>query len=449
MKMAQKLFMYLFFIAIGYLFVFTATYKVLENDKVYNTLFAPYMATYENQDGAISVVKKPFVKITETGYETMDAAHYSYIKDNLYKVNPNDKETNYNYGFFPLFPVLWKFFSGLGIVTLNYFLHFASIVILAFAFCREKMFAAVITILVLPTLTVFLLPYTEALFMFSISVALLGYKEKNKFLYISGVILASATRPVFLLFIGTLVATEIFQYLRNKKTDYKNMLLVSTTVISVTFLISLFQYSFHKGSLFTFMTVQKHWGTFFRIPDTINDWSMEGYGMNVWSLLFCLVFGLTILVSTFFKKPKTISSFDYWYYFSWIYLLATCVYVLLFQGGCLHSLYRYTLCSPFFYVIIFQHINNPEATSNRNSFILFVLFLVSCFIFFGLVDYASEWGFSKAGFVLLTLNLLLFILNSHLNFRIKYFSYILLILTGILWNCYLYNMFFSKAWIFL
>lgn len=447
--MTRKLFLYLFFICIGYLFVFSVTYKALENATIYNKFFSFFVPTYENQNGLVYVVNKPFVHISEPGYIAMDAVHYSYIKDNLYVVDLNDIETNYNYGFFPLFPIVWKFFSGLGIITLNYFLHFGSIVLLAFAFCRQKTLTAIITVLALPTLTVFLLPYTEALFMFSISVALFGYKGKNKFLYFSGLIMAAATRPVFLLFLGALIATEIFQWLRNKKTDHKHLLITSATITSVTLFVSLFQYTFHRSSLFTFMTVQKHWGTFFRLPDTINDWSMEGYGMNVGALFFCLIFGFAILISTILKRSKSESSFDYWYYFSWIYLVFTCIYVLLFQGGCLHSLYRYTLCSPFFYVILFQHINNTNKLSLGSILLLFVCFVVSCCLLFAYGEYPSQWAFARTGFVLLTINLLFFILNPRLNDRIKYISYIPLIIYGIFWNCYLYNMFFSKAWIFL
>ncbi len=447
--MTRKLIIYLFIIALGYFIVFKFAYKALENERVYTSLFSSFMPTYENQNGAIYHVNKPFSKISEAGYEIMDAAHYAYIKNNLYTVDPNDTETNFNYGFFPLFPIIWKFFSGLGIITLNFFLHFAAIVLLAFTFCRNKIIIAVITVIALPTLTVFLLPYTEALFMFTISLALYGYKEKNTPLYIIGLALSSATRPVFLLFLVTLFVTEIFQYLRNKKTDRMHILISSGTVTLVTLLVSLFQSFFHKGSLFTFMSVQKHWGTFFRIPETINDWSMEGYGMNVWALLFCFVFGTAVLVSTLVKKSKIESNFDYWYYFSWVYLISTCLYVLFFQGGCLHSLYRYTLCSPFFYVILFQHINSQEAVPSRFFVILSILFFIACIIFLRLIGYGQQLDFSKLGFVLLTINLLLYIIKSKLSDRYRYIGYCSLILCGIFWNCYLYNMFFSKAWIFL
>ena len=447
--MTRKILFYSFLIACGYFIAFKLTYTLLENEKVYTSFFASFMPTYENQNGDVNIVYKPFTKITESGYTLVDAASYSYIKDNFYNANPNVKETNSVYGFFPLFPLIWKFFSGYGIIILNYFLHFVSIVILAFVFCKKKILMAVVTIISLPTLTVFLLPYTEALFMFSISIALLGYKEKNKYLYFSGLIMASATRPVFLLFLFSLIATELFQFLCNKKIQYKHLLVTSTIVLSVTFIISLIQYTFHKQSLFTFMTVQNFFGTYFRIPNTINDWSIEGYGMNVWALLFCVIFGITSLISKYFKKSNRESNFNYWYYFSWFYLIATCIYVLLFQGGCLHSLYRYTLCSPFFYIIIFNHINILETLSLKKSLLLTCCFIISCLLFFHFVSFSSQFGFSKIGFVLLMLNLLFFIVSRHLNNYSKYIIYIPLIIVSILWNCYLYNMFFSRAWIFL
>ncbi|CAN5365094.1 hypothetical protein BH11BAC1_BH11BAC1_15100 [soil metagenome] len=445
----RKLFTYLFLIAVGYLLVFSLTYKALENPGIYDRFFSSFMPTYENQDGVINLVKKPFVKITEGNIDGVDAEHYSYIKDNLYTIDPNDPESNYNSGFFPLFPVIWKFFSGLGIITLNYFLHFASIVLLAFAFCRNKIIIATITILALPTLTVFLLPYTEALFMFSISIALFGYKEKNNFLYVSGLIMSAATRPIFLLFLGTLIATEIYQYWRTKKTNFKNLFLISAVVTLTTFLVSLFQSAFHKGSLLTFMTVQKHWGTYFRIPTELSDWSFEGNGMNVWALAFCVFIGGTILILSLLKRNSTNSNFDYWYYFSWIYLIGTCMYVLLFQGGCLHSLYRYTLCLPFFYVIIFQHLNNTGTLSPGKRMVLFTGFLAVCAALFFIVNYPSKWDFSRLGFYLLSLNLLLFLFYDSINRRIGFVGYAVLILGGVLWNCFLYNMFFSKGWVFL
>ena len=449
MVITRRLILYLFFIAIGFLICFALIYKSLENSRVYNAYFSSFMPTYENQNGTICSVNKPFTKIEEIGYIAMDAASYWYIRNNFYTIDPNNIETNYTFGFFPLFPVLWKFFSGQGIIIINYFLHFIAIVILAFTFCRKKIVFAIITVLALPTLSVFLLPYTESLFMFSISVALLGYTKENKYLYTIGLILASATRPIFLLFLFALIATEVYQYLRNKKINYKHLLFTSAIVISVTLLVSLFQYSYHKSSLFTFMSVQRHWGTYFRIPNKISDWSWEGYGMNVWALLFCFIFGIASLISALFKKLKTESGFEYWYYFSWIYLIAVCGYVLFFQGGCLHSLYRYTLCCPFFYVIIFNHINSMERLPIGGALILFISFVIVCDLFFHAVEYPAKGGFDRTGFILLTINLLFFILSAKVSDRIKYFSYIPLIIAGIIWNCYLYNMFFSKAWVFL
>jgi len=448
-QMSRKFLFSLFLIAAGYYLAFKLTYKALEKEKIYNTFFSSFMPTYENQNGSINLVHKPFAKISENGYLVMDASHYAYIRDHMYSVDPALEESKYSSGFFPLFPITWKFFSSLGIITLNFFLHFAAILLLASAFCKNKIQLAAVTILALPTLTVFFLPYTEGMFIFFVSLALWAHKNNKRNLYIIGLALASATRPVFLLFVCGAIAAEVYRYLRTGKTDFKEVLTLTGTVTIVTFLVSLFQFSYHRESLFKFMTVQKHWDTYFRIPQTINDWSREGYGMNVWALFFCLIFGGAVLISGLLKKERAENDFDQWYYFSWIFLIGTCVYVLFFQGGTLHSLYRYTLCSPFFYVIIFQHMNNMKSMRLSSTIALAACLFIACSLFFIFSGYVSGWGFSKIGFLLLILNLLFFILRDKINSRYLYPGYAVLIACGILWNCYLYNMIFSEAWIFL
>lgn len=435
-------------IGLMYLLLFSFTYKALETKSVYS-LFSSFMPTYENVDGNIGLTEKPFTKISDENYEIMDAAHYAYIKKNSYEIDKQNIETQYNFAFFPLFPIIWRFFSNIGIVTLNFFFFIASILILAYVFCKNSIIKGTLISIALPTLTVFILPYTEGLFLFCISIALLGYKKENKYLYFTGLLLASITRPVFLLFISTAIATCIYGFLKGKKIDFKFLALTITPFIIGTFSVALYQSQFHNESLFTFITAQQHWGTFFRIPNTINDWSNEGYGMNSWALAFCLIFGIAIILFNFFKKQKEEVSYSFWYYFSWIYLVATCCYVILFQGGCLHSLYRYTLCSPFIFIILFHHIENNNPISNKFKILLFSVFLFAIVFFLKNVNYAPNWDFSKTGFILLMLNLFAFLIYNSFKEKYFYFSYALLILMGLIWNTYLYNMFFSKAWIFL
>ncbi|OFY87572.1 MAG: hypothetical protein A3F72_05535 [Bacteroidetes bacterium RIFCSPLOWO2_12_FULL_35_15] len=450
MNKKNKTFLYALLIGFFYLITFTFTYKALENQTIYDKIFSSFMPTYENKNGEINLVKKPFTKITDADYTIMDASHYSYIKDNSYKIGDDVEETKYNFAFFPLFPIVWKFFSNLGIVTLNYFLFIASIIILAYVFCSESINKALLIALTLPTLTVFLLPYTESLFMFSISIGLLGFKRKNNYLLLTGFFLASITRPVFLLFIASAIATSIYILIRDKKIDIKQLIILCIPFIIGTVMVGLYQQTYHNDSFFTFISAQKHWGTYFRLPETINDWSNEGYGMNVWALIFCFVFGIGLLLFNLFKRVKEeVDDLKYWYYFSWIYLVATCVYVLLFQGGCLHSLYRYTLCSPFFFIILFSHLKDFNIIPVKYSISLVIAFFIGLFLFLKMVSYSSNWDFSKLGFILLSCVFLLYIAFQKFKTNYLYIAYSLILAVSIVWNCYLYNMFFCRGWIFL
>ncbi len=287
--------------------------------------------------------------------------------------------------------------------------------------------------------------------MLSISVAMLGWKQNNKRLYVLGLLVASMTRPVFILLIASCIAVEIYFRLcdKNRKIDFKHIGLTLSAILGGTFLVTLIQRIYHHGSPLTFIDAQKHWGTFLQIPKTIVDWSNEGYGMNVWAMLFCFVVGGVMLVSKFVNRKKEDSAFDYWYYFSWIYMMFAVIFVFLLQGGCLHSLYRYTLCTPFFYIILFQHINAPAKISLLKPVIVFCALIVCCLVFIKNAGYDGDWNFSKTGFILLSLNLLFFLFMKQLSNTQKYVGLGVLIFGGILWNGYLFNMFLAKAWIFL
>lgn len=440
-----------------YLSLFACIYHLLTLSSVYDRFFSSFIPTYDNLDGNFNIVtaKKAFTRLTERPFtETMDAYHYATIKNNLYNYNPNDEVSRSNFAFFPLFPLMWKVLgiSGIGISIVNFLLHCISLIILIPIFCRDNKTLALLAIFSLPTLVVFLIPYSEGLFMLSISLALLGWKKENKLLYITGLLLASMTRPVFILLIASCIATEVYQRLCDKhyKINYKNIIVTATAILSGVFLVALFQYTYHHGSLFTFINAQKHWGTYLQIPKTIVDWSNEGYAMNVWALAFSTVFGGIILLTKLLKAKNTGNiQPDYWYNFSWMYLLFATLFVIMLQGGCLHSLYRYTLCTPFFYIIILKHLNTEYTPQLIKSISITAIFIIACFIFFAIADYGKGWNFTKTGYILLSLNLLFFIVMQRLNNIQKYTGYGFLIISGLVWNCYLLNMFISKAWVFL
>jgi hypothetical protein len=460
--MKQKTIFLGVFISCLYLIIFVFTFHLLQKSSVYNRFFSSFMLTYENVNGSIAQVEKPFTAISEKTLCVFDASHYSAIKDNFYNYSPKNEESKFNSAFFPLFPLLWRmsFLSAKGIMVLNFILHFISALILAFVFCRNSMTSALLIIFSLPTLTVFLIPYSEALFMFSLSIALLGWKQKNDYIYIAGLLAASMTRPVFLLLIFAIVATELFYIIscRKHEINYRHISISVITLLSGTFLVTIFQNHFHHDSLLTFFYAQKHWGTFPQLPKYIIDGSFESLGMDVWALLFSLFFGLIILIPKLLRKWESIiDQFDYWYYFSWIYLLIATSFVLFLQAGSLHSLYRYTLCTPFFYIIIFQNLNTQLKLTKIKAIGIFTVFIFCCVLFIKQAPYPENWNldeakgfdFTKAGFILLSLNLFYFLVVGQISNFAKYICLGLLIFSSIIWNCYLLNMVTSNSWLFL
>ena len=447
------------FIPIGifgaYLLAFIIIYKCLESPSVYDKYFAKIMPNYENINGNREQVTKPFISISSKALEeTNDAASYFQIKNDYYNYRADDEFAKYNFGFFPLFPIVWKIthLSGKGILVFNYFLFAISILILASVFCPKSMVTASLVVLALPTLTVYFVPYSESVFLFCISIAILGWKRKWTSIFLLGLFLASCTRPVFLLLIGSFIATEIFFFIRNKNRHFeaKKILLPVAAILTGTLCVALFQKTFHHSSLLTFIEAQKHWGTFLQIPKTIVDWSNEGYAMNIWAMFFAFIFGFSILIKELIRKSATKEvSFNWWYYFSWIYIIAASVFVIILQGGCFHSLYRYTLCTPFFYIIVFQHLNENKKLNLLQPYMVTALSIFSSIYFIANGGYGNNWNFTKVGFVLLSLNLIFFIVLPRLNLISKSIGFGLLILGGIIWNCYLLNMFVSQAWIFL
>lgn len=455
--MKTKITFFIFIIGIVYYLLFTSVFGLLQKPSFYNSFFSGFMPTYEIKDNQIVSANKPFVVAESKLYEeTMDAFHYSCIKNNFYNYDPNDEVSRSIFAFFPLFPVIWKLsmLSGKAVSLFNFILYIISLLLLVFTFCDSNKRMGVLLAFTLPTLTVFFIPYSEAVFMLSISIAVYGWKRKNNKLYMAGLFLASMTRPVFILLIASCIATEIFLWLCNKKRkmNFKHIANTCLPILSGVLLVTLIQRIYHHGSLLTFIHAQKHWGTFLQIPKTIVDWSTEGYGMNVWAMGFCFVFGSVILLSKFFKREEDTSNdseTNYWTYYSWIYMMAAVVFVLLLQGGCLHSLYRYTLCTPFFYIILFQYINSLHEKIFIKQLVVFALFIFSCLIFLELSPYGKAWDFSKIGFLLLSVNLFLLIGIQKLSKTQQYLGIALIAVGSLIWNCYLLNMFLVKAWIFL
>ncbi|MGZ6414256.1 MAG: hypothetical protein ACXVED_06305 [Bacteroidia bacterium] len=427
----------------------------MEKTPFYNRWFSSFMPTYDKVNGEIIRTAKPYNPIQKIAFEkNFDAQTYNAIRSTLYKTIETDPNSKYKVAFFPLFPILWKVLgvSGFSLAIINFLLFSLAIFILFYVFIPKGSLTLFLFIFALPTLTVFIMPYTEALFMLFVCISTLGWYKEKYFFFYSGLFFACLTRPIFVILIFCFIALELFFYLKNRTFDkggIKISFVAIATISMATASVGLFQKLFHNDSFFSFILAQKHWGTFLQTPKSFYDWSFEGFGMNVFSLCFAFFGGGAILLYTLFNKNITLDrKKDFWVLFSWIYLILSSVFVLAMQGGCLHSLYRYTLCSPFFFIILF-HFYEKKQFKIQNSIKLFLIIVFSSLTIFFLCPFSANWDFCRVGYYLLIASLFYFIFERYLNNKIKYVILCVFILCGLVWNTYLLDMFNNCAWIFL
>lgn len=192
-----------------------------------------------------------------------DATHYINIAINGYT-------RSYQYAFFPLYPLLIRLFSVLGVpyvvsgVLISNLLHIASgliLLVLNNKYLKQKEEALLLVFFLSFNSVFFSSVYTESLFLFLTLLSFTLYKNKNWIL--SGILLglSVATRNI-----GSLLFFAIFIELLINKEKFLNIIkmYIPATIISLIYPIYLYIYT---GNFFKFASVQKEcWGAEFTNP---------------------------------------------------------------------------------------------------------------------------------------------------------------------------------------
>ena len=333
-----------------------------------------------------------------------------------------------------------------------------SIIILLRLFSKpENYLTNTLLSLSLPSIMVFFIPYTEATYLLLISIGIYGFMKNKYWVYFLGLFLAALTRPSFTFLLLSILGAEFFFLLkhRNIKSGILNMIYRTIPLILGTVTVSLIQYS--QGSrLFKFMEVQKYWDNVLTVPHNLRDWSFEGFGINIGVIIFIFIPLMIILFQLFYhqlsdsKKNKKLDYFspkDYLLILSFLYLIGNSLFILLFRGGSLHCLFRFTICSPFFYILIFiafYHLRNIPP--NIRFFILATLSLISIFIL-GLADYSTYWNFSDFGIFLFIGTTALWLFQDFKSNKFHKISLFLLLFSNIVWTTYLINTYIINGWV--
>lgn len=401
----------------------------------------------------------PFTKLTNENFVNWDARHYRLISKHGYDVSKAGGD--YIFAFFPLFPLVWRttHLPPVGILLLNYLLYAAGLYLILKLFSSDDLTSLILSFSI-PGLVIFLIPYSEAVFFITVAVGFYGFIKKKYTIFFIGFFLAAIDRPAYTILALAIVCVEFISLMH--KGYYKkfigNLSLRLLPLIAGTVFVSLYQYFQGSGDFFRFIKVQKYWDNVLAIPHNIIDWSHEGFGINIGVITLIFLPLLAYLIITVYRKVSdslsrnsTDSELNSLYYLtllSTLYIIGSTLFIIFFRGGSLHCLFRFTICTPFFPVVVISfsqmlHKIEPQI----RFFMLACLFLAGLFIL-AMVDYSTYWSFADLGFFILTATITLWVFRKYQH-KLIYKTFLYLnFFVNIIWTSFLFNAYINDAWIF-
>jgi len=443
-----------------FLLVFLLAFKGFQSWKVYSNTLGKISKNYVKENGRIITNSNPFQKLTNENYVQWDGKHFNFMRQHMYDTKLSGSE--YIYAFFPLFPTIWKilFLPPIGVLFLNFLLFTTGLVLLVKMKFVEIWKPNLFIGLLLPGVVVFIMPYSEATFFVCICLAFYGLINKNYWIYFIGMFLASTSRNASTVIIPAILCTEIYYLLIHRKIRHFFMSFFSKTApIFIGILcVSILQLFYGADRMFKFYYVLDGWEKHnFIIPKYFTDWSHEGFGINI-SVLIAIILPIVMyLILHFFKKNKQIRKEnsnhdlpidDYLVVLSMFYLLGTTSIVVFFQNSVLHGLFRYTISTPFFYLLLFALPKTISNISISKKIIGYVLLFVLGILFMKKMEYTKYWNFSDAGFFALFGAVGLWLLQSYyqkISYKIVLSIFAVLSIT---WTAYMFNIYLCSGWIF-
>lgn len=367
-----------------------------------------------------------------------DAEHYHYISKFRYE--------DYRVAFFPLLPLIWRWLAldVYGIVIVNSLIFFCSFWLLS----RElKLSVKEITIiLTIPCFIFFYLPFSESLFFFSSTLIIIGLRNDKWYHVLTGLFIASLSRPAFLIFIPALIIAE-YSVRGASSASFAKFKTVATGILILaagTLVVAIIQYV-DTHEWFKFWEAQKGWGNHLQIPKLpLTSWAggnivrLDGSAFLVGALsgIFLLLWLLRVKYIEGFRLQKETV-------FSLAYLGGITLSVLMFRGGSLFSLNRFVYATAFMVVAMHFFLNLKLRLSNKDLLYIFLLMTLVWVVLFH--AYSHIQYFMK--FVLLSLYLLLpfSILSEKQN--IQRIGLIVLVAVNFTFQILLFIRFLSGGWI--
>ena len=447
-------------IQLSFLLCFWLIYVALERDVIYQNTMGYFAKNYVNEGGERKEASVPYKVIQNNDLIKWDAAHYHDIKE--YGYSPEKAGGEKIYAFFPLFPYVWHLLnvSPMSWMALNYALFSVGLLILLYYFSEpHQHLTNVLLSLSLPSTIIFLMPYTEAFFFLWTTLAMVGVFRQKYWLYFIALFLASLTRPSYAILMMTFICVELFFLVihRNFLLLLKNTALRIVPLLVGTATVATIQLSQGSGSPFMFLKAQKYWDNVLSVPHHLRDWSHESFGINL-TVLIVIVVPMLLYITVLLYRQLKLSQYppvfdyerpmDYLVLVAMVYLIGNALFILLFRAGSLHCMFRFTLCAPFVYLLLFKAKNYLPVYFEKHRNGLFGLMTIFLMTIFLTSDYFGRFSFAYFGLILMLLSIFFWV-NQYWQNKVAYrIVLVVLLLLNAFWTTYLWNSYINDGWIF-
>ena len=293
--------------------LFYAFFGLLQNETVYFGTVGQYMVNcdWNEEHGFKDLGNLAYTDRADTSLVHWDAEYYNIIRTQGYHDTDHPMETKI-VPFFPLFPAIWKatFLPVGAIGFLNYAFFIVGLLLLGSVLLKkmphDRSVALLVSVILLPGSVVFQMPYAEAASFLAFSAAVWSWFNDRKLLFYVFLFLFSLSRPVFGILGLAFVCTAAFFTIEGRATA--KMWGQTALTLPVLVVGPMLYFAFHwtyYDDFWMFFKMQKHWGTYFRIPETFNDWSFESLAMGIFGF-FCLVVPVMVGASVAFFRSMAV-----------------------------------------------------------------------------------------------------------------------------------------------
>lgn len=352
--------------------------------------------------------------------------------------------------FFPLFPFLWKvtMLDQLGVSVLNFLLFSIS-----FYFIAKKLaldFLTSLFFLSTPSLFFCYIPYSESLFFFSSTLILLGLESNKKNFLLPGIVIASLTRAVNIIFVPVLIFTYIVTF-GYKKRILTPLLIQILMIFIATLSVFYIQY-YYTGQWFAMFKVQKLWNRSLQIP-TLPLTTLTG-SRKLWldgtALFICILASydtLKTIKDGFILRKKSIWTPGA--LFAMAYLSIIGILSVFYsgiwpnqEGTSIMSINRYVFSTPFFIYYAYYKFGYQQGKRLWGELIIVLAITIFC-----LGGYKTLAGLPSYGATILYFGLIVgYIILYALCLKNRKCSILIYMINTII-QVLLFNAFLSNNWV--